>query len=159
MAIVKGSTAARNDDEFTAAFHLAFRRRLCLAAARPVAYALGESPQNEALVRLRFMGACSAGQVGCGQAKDAKHLDDKARASWRTQSLNWLRTELEVWSTALEGDPGRKEMTANAFRLWIGLKELAVVRDPEALATLPEEEAKAWQALWRDMQALLERCR
>ena len=34
---------------------------------------------------------------------------------------------------------------------------LAGVRDPEALAKLPEPERKEWQSLWGDVDALLER--
>ena len=34
---------------------------------------------------------------------------------------------------------------------------LAAVRDPEALAKLPEPERKEWQSLWSDVDSLLER--
>jgi hypothetical protein len=33
--------------------------------------------------------------------------------------------------------------------------ELAGVRDPEALAVLPEDERAAWQAFWREVQGWL----
>jgi hypothetical protein len=33
--------------------------------------------------------------------------------------------------------------------------DLAGVRDEAALAKLPEEERKAWQALWADVAAIL----
>ena len=35
--------------------------------------------------------------------------------------------------------------------------KLAAVRDPEALARLPEPERKQWQSLWSDIDSLLER--
>ena len=39
--------------------------------------------------------------------------------------------------------------------LWKADADLADVRDPDALAKLPEAERKAWQSLWADVDAFL----
>ena len=40
-----------------------------------------------------------------------------------------------------------------------GPLHLAGVRDPEALAKLPDEEAEAWRVLWTEVRALLQKTR
>jgi hypothetical protein len=40
---------------------------------------------------------------------------------------------------------------------WRRDSDLASVRDPAALDRLPENERAAWQALWRDVDALAKR--
>src|SRR5262249_38811187 len=39
----------------------------------------------------RYNAACAAALVSCGQSKDARKMDDKERALWRRQALDWLR--------------------------------------------------------------------
>ena len=49
----------------------------------------------------------------------------------------------------LEGGPsGNRRDAAAALRGWMNTHELAGVRDPKALESLPEAERKAWRALW-----------
>jgi hypothetical protein len=38
---------------------------------------------------------------------------------------------------------------------WQADSDLAGIRDPEALAKLPEAERKEWQALWAEVDALI----
>jgi hypothetical protein len=40
---------------------------------------------------------------------------------------------------------------------WQGDTDLVGVRDKDALAKLPEAEREAWQKLWADVAALLEK--
>jgi hypothetical protein len=52
-----------------------------------------------------------------------------------------------------------KIVSANAQILdhWKRDNDLAGIREPEALAKLPEAEQKEWQALWAEVKALLKR--
>ena len=40
------------------------------------------------------------------------------------------------------------------MRHWLGDKDLASVRDPQAVERLPQEERDAWARLWADVRAL-----
>ena len=46
---------------------------------------------------------------------------------------------------------------ARTLTAWKAESDLAGVRDPDALARLPEAERKDWQALWADVEELLVR--
>jgi serine/threonine-protein kinase len=82
--------------------------------------------------------------------------DEAAKAKLRAQALAWLKAELDAWSKILDSDdPKARAAVAPTLRHWQQDPDLAGVRDPEALADLPDEERQAWQALWADVDALL----
>jgi hypothetical protein len=47
----------------------------------------------------------------------------------------------------------------SAMRQWQQAPDLAGIRDPEALAQLPAGERNACEALWAEVQALIDRAR
>ena len=51
------------------------------------------------------------------------------------------------------GDPDRPKM-AETLAHWKADADLAGVRDPEALAKLPEAERTAWRTFWEDVDKL-----
>src|SRR5262249_3925379 len=53
----------------------------------------------------RYNAACAAALAGCGQGKDAGHLDDKERARLRRRALDWLRADLDAWGHFLDQEP------------------------------------------------------
>ena len=55
------------------------------------------------------------------------------------------------------GDANSRASLVQTLGHWKVDVNLAGVRDPEALAKLPEPERKEWQSLWGDVEALLER--
>ncbi|HEV3081041.1 MAG TPA: hypothetical protein VGY66_14765, partial [Gemmataceae bacterium] len=101
---------------------------------------------------------CAAARAGCGQGKDADRLDDKERARWRKQALDWLRQELTFLDDALDKDDPRAstgiELRLRRFQNDVSL---AGVRGQDCLARLPGEERKQWERLWSDVGALLQR--
>jgi serine/threonine-protein kinase len=50
----------------------------------------------------RYNAACVAALAGCAQGQDADRLDDKDRALWRRQALDWLRAALTWWGQELD---------------------------------------------------------
>jgi hypothetical protein len=89
--------------------------------------------------------ALAAGLTGCGQGRDAADLAEESRAEFRRQALDWLRAELEAQRRLLEQKP---ETVAHDLQDWLCDLHLAGVRDPDALARLPEPERQAWQKQW-----------
>jgi hypothetical protein len=105
----------------------------------------------------RYNAACSAALAASGQSQDAAKLDDKERAL-RQQAFDWLRADLALWNKQVES--AKPEALADARRIlqyWQKDTDLASLRDSAALGRLPENERAAWQALWRDVDELLER--
>src|SRR5262249_7536504 len=106
----------------------------------------------------RYNAACCAVLAGCGRGKDNPPLHGPARARWRNQAGDWLRTELLVWSRALEGDmPQPRALAQKRLQWWQRDADLAGVRDEAALARLPNDEQEAWRKLWAEVAAVLER--
>jgi hypothetical protein len=102
----------------------------------------------------RYDAACVAALAGCGQGRDAADLDEKSRAGFRRQALDWLRAELEARRRLLEQEPIEAGQTvAEQMQTWLVDPDFAGVRGAEALARLPEDERQAWQLLWADVAA------
>jgi DNA-directed RNA polymerase specialized sigma24 family protein len=92
--------------------------------------------------------------------QDLNQLGAAGLARWRRQALDWLRAELAVQSRMLAtNNPQQRDAVADAMRDWRVESDLAGVRDVQALAKLPEDEQKAWRALWQQVLSLLKEAR
>ncbi len=79
-------------------------------------------------------------------------------APMRSQALDWLKAERDACSKLIDGgDLGARAQVVQNLKQRKVDTNLAAVRDPEALARLPEPERKEWQSLWSDVDSLLER--
>ena len=106
----------------------------------------------------RYNAACAAALAACGQGKDADKLDDKKRARLRRQALDWLRADLDAWGQLLNKESDKiRPLLVQQMRHWLADTDFAGVREPEALAKLPEAERQAWQKLWNDISDMLKR--
>jgi tetratricopeptide (TPR) repeat protein len=106
----------------------------------------------------RYHAACAAALAASGEGKADPPPDLAAQARLRRQALDWLRAELAAWNASVGGnDPQALMETARTLTTWEAESDLAGVRDPDALARLPEAERKDWRALWADVQALMMR--
>ena len=104
----------------------------------------------------RYNAACAAALAGCGQGKDDPPLDGTTKARWRKQALDWLRADLAAWSKAVADHTSTsRDYAPQTLQHWKADPDLAALRDPAALAKLPEDEQKACRALWSDVDALL----
>jgi hypothetical protein len=86
--------------------------------------------------------------AGCSQGRDAADLDEKTRVGFPRQALDWLQAELEAPHRLLEQKPEKAETVARDMQDWLWDSHLADVREPDALARLPEPERTAWHQLW-----------
>jgi hypothetical protein len=81
---------------------------------------------------------------------------EAARARFRHQARELLRAEVAAQarrlSSASPGEAGDARRVLEGLR---GLPVLSGVRDPAALADLPEPERQAWQAFWQEIEGLL----
>jgi eukaryotic-like serine/threonine-protein kinase len=106
----------------------------------------------------RSHAARAAALAGCGVGEDATQLDERRRAELRRQALDWLTAEHDAWAERHRlGKPGNRTAAAAAVRSWLTSEDLACVRDERALARLPAEEARPWQALWDKVATLAAR--
>ena len=146
--------------ESSALAQLASSRSLYASASRLWRLALdGErKPGDVPRDALRYDAARAAALAGIGQGKDDPPPDDAARATLRSRAIEWLKAELDFLSKSLDKKPapGRPSI-ARILEYWKVDPDLAGVRDADALAKLPDKEQQAWQSLWADVEALLEK--
>jgi serine/threonine-protein kinase len=135
-------------------------RDLAEVAARKRRYAVAARFYNELLDTgappgvLRYNAACAAALAGCGRGTDDANAAERTR--WRQRALEWLRADLEVHRHYLiAGAPKAREQARGILLHWKSDPDLAGVRDPAALATLPTDERKAWQEFWTEVDAAL----
>jgi serine/threonine-protein kinase len=141
---------------------LCFSKKHYAAAARFWRDAFTAEPERAEAVpeATRYDAACAAALAACGQGKDAGRLDDRERARWRRQALDWLRQDVTWWGRALgNGDAQTIARAEQVLRHWKTDGDLASVRAPDALARLPNAERQQWERLWADVDALLRRVR
>jgi tetratricopeptide (TPR) repeat protein len=106
----------------------------------------------------RYDAACAAALAGCGQGKDADQTDDKERARLRQQALSWLQADLAAWQRVLKPQADKAgPLVREKMQHWLHDTDFTGVRDPDALAKLPEAESQEWQRLWRAVKNLRQR--
>jgi serine/threonine-protein kinase len=156
--VLRGEESPRNAAERLELAELCVQRRRFVAAARFAQDAFADKAvlEQHVLEGARFNVAFAAAQAGCGQGDDAKDLDDKERARWRRQALEWLRDDLALWGKIIKSDapPGRAA-AQQVLRSWLGDPQFGGVRDGAGLARLPRDERDAWRKLWADVDDVL----
>jgi serine/threonine-protein kinase len=160
-ALLAGEQRTTSSATLLALAEWCFDHKRCTAmAADFFAAAMAAEP---ALIRtrspsIRFRAACAAALAGCGVGKDAAALGAERRAELRKQARDWLTAECAVWKARHdEGKPGARTGAARAMKLWQLSRDLAPVRDENALATLDPDERREWLSLWAMVAVLVER--
>jgi eukaryotic-like serine/threonine-protein kinase len=98
----------------------------------------------------RYSAACAAARAAAGEGPDGAQLGRPERAGLRRQALAWLRADLALRTTQFQGG----KSVDWALTIWQTDTALTGVRDPEALANLPDAEREQWQRHWADVAAL-----
>src|SRR4029077_11946126 len=120
-AILSGTEKPANAAEQLELAQLCVLKTNYAAAARFFRDAFTAEPKRAEAVpeATRYNAACAAALAGCGQGKDAGGLDDKARAVWRRQALDWLRQDLTWWGKAINsGDAQANARAGQMLRHW-----------------------------------------
>jgi eukaryotic-like serine/threonine-protein kinase len=157
-SLLKGDDHPKDVPERLVLAQMCYDTKRFAAAARFLAEALEADPKlgDDRQAGHRYNAACDAALASAGQGKDDPPPDDGAKAKLRTQALVWLKAEWKVWTKILEsGPPQARPFIAQTLKHWQKDADLASIRDPEALAMLPEAERKEWQAFWSEVEALL----
>jgi hypothetical protein len=95
--------------------------------------------------------ARAAVRAAAGHGAETAPLGEPERSAKRRQAWAWLRADLELSTTMLNG--GMALLWSLAA--WQRDPALASVRDPAALAQLPDAEREPWQRLWADVAAVV----
>jgi hypothetical protein len=102
----------------------------------------------------RYDDACCAALAAAGKGSDAAGLTARERARLRRQALDWLSADLALWRTrASNKDVRVLDLVQKTLRHW-QTEDLAGLREPEALAKVPEAEREGWRKLWAAVQSL-----
>jgi tetratricopeptide (TPR) repeat protein len=117
------------------------------------AFKKGPTLAEDLDAKYRFHAACAAVLAGYGNDSESAKLDDQTRAGFRKQSLEWLLADLRGW-VQRRADSKHGQLPTQAAVMWQQHPDLAVVREPQALAKLPETERQNWQNLWSEVKAL-----
>jgi serine/threonine protein kinase/Flp pilus assembly protein TadD len=162
-ALLKGEARPAAPEEMIEFARLCLEyKRLPAAALRLYQDAFSARPQLAADPKTghRFNAARAAAQCGSGRGQDAATLDEKERARGRKQAVEWLAADLAVWAKLTAGGPPTVRTQAERWlAAWQAHPDFAGLREPPALAKLPEDERKACQKLWADVAALLRQVR
>src|SRR5262249_3331754 len=103
-----------------------------------------------------YNAACAAALASAGRGADAGPLDEKERAGWGKQALEWLRAELAAVRKVLEsGKPEERSQVRRRLQHWQRDPALAGLRDPASVARLPVSEQEACKQLWVEVEAWL----
>jgi serine/threonine-protein kinase len=154
-AVLEGSLKPAPAERLVAAELCQFRHGRYAAAARLYAEAFAGDPKlaDDLRRRHRYNAACAAALAASGQGKDADRIDPEGRAGLRLQALGWLQSDFERLSLEANSDDPRVRLRVRGtLGRWMSDPDLAGLRDPEAIARLPEPERDAWQRLWAEVR-------
>jgi tetratricopeptide (TPR) repeat protein len=158
--ILKGGDRPRDNAERILFARMCSDTMHYAAAARLYAEALESDP---GLVRDRrevhcYRTACAAALAAAGRGKDEPPPDEGQKVRLRGQALAWLKAELAAWADAIaSGPPQTRSEAFHRLLRWRQDWRLASVRESEDLAKLPVAERKKWEALWAEVEAVIQR--
>ncbi|HKB38359.1 MAG TPA: tetratricopeptide repeat protein, partial [Gemmataceae bacterium] len=95
--------------------------------------------------------ACAAIRAAAGQGPEEARPGEPERAGLRRQALDGLRAAMQLRTELLRGG----KAVGWSLAAWQTDPALASVRNPEALAKLPDVERQQWQRLWEDVAGAL----
>jgi serine/threonine-protein kinase len=157
-AILRGTATPADSAERLAFAQMLYNTKRYAGAARLWSEALESDPKlaDDRQVQHRYSAACAAALAAAGKGKDEPPPDSAAKAKLRGQALDWLQAERAAWARVLDADGAQaRSVVAQNLRHWQADSDLAGVRDRDALAKLPADERRAWEALWEDVEARL----
>jgi serine protease Do len=104
----------------------------------------------------RYVAARHAALAVAGQGEDAQKITVEESTRLRKLALEWLRADLTFWSRLLEsGNSIDRTKAAAMIRGWKQDRDLAGLREAEALKRLPASEQEAFLNLWTEVETLL----
>jgi tetratricopeptide (TPR) repeat protein len=121
------------------------------------AFALDPKYSENVSAGYRYHAACSAALAAAGRSVERANPGDKERAALRRQALAWLQADLTLLKEQQASrQPAASGLFRSRLRDWQTNPDLTAVRDPAALANLPDDERTGWQRLWAEVEAALQ---
>jgi eukaryotic-like serine/threonine-protein kinase len=146
-------------DESAALARLCRIKQLHATSARLWAEAFTASPKltGELYLGHRFAAACSAALAASEQSKDEPRTDQPTRDKLRRAAIDWLEADL-AQSTALveRGSYLDRMIIPTLLSHWRVVPDLASLRDPAALAALPDQERHDCTVFWSRVDLLID---
>jgi eukaryotic-like serine/threonine-protein kinase len=159
-AVIRGEQKPKGALDALELAYVAQRTKRFPAAAQLFADSMRDAPRLLAglVVTNRYSAACAAAMAAAGKGEGDGPIDEKTKARWRSQAIEWLRAELTEVSKDVE-KLKREERSAlgQTLRDWKASGDLAGIRDDIAVKGLPESDQKACRTLWADVDALLKK--
>jgi serine/threonine-protein kinase len=159
-AVLRGDDKPKDAVEGLGFADLAYRAKQFSPSARMYAAAFQADPMlaDDMKAVNRYNAACAAALAGAGPAEDKPPPDEREKARWRRQSLEWLRADLAYWSRVSQtGHPEANAFVIQTLRHWKADTDLAGLREHEALERLPKDEQDALRSFWAEVDTLLKR--
>jgi hypothetical protein len=131
------------------------RRRYVLAVPFYIrAFAAEPALADDLREERRYNAACIAARAAAGQDEETTALGVEEWGYLTEQALKWLRADLSQRASQAK-DPKQWWAVREKLTSWKNDPALSSVRDPAWLASMPPVDRKAWESLWRDVDALL----
>jgi serine/threonine-protein kinase len=153
--VLRGERAPADAAECLDLAELCLDKRL-YAACRFYAAVIDTRPEPMQNAR-RYDAARAAALAAAGRGDDAGTTDARERALFRRQALTWLRAELDLVARLAGGGDRADALVRQTLKRWQADTDLAGLRDPAALARLPQAEREACRRFWDDVAGLLDR--
>jgi hypothetical protein len=119
-------------------------------------FALEPRLANDPTNRLRHAATRCTALAGCGKGNENPPLDEPSKSALRGQACEWLKADLAAWSkVCAAGQPQVWSTVRQGIQSWTSDPDLAGVRDPDALARLPEAERADWLKLWAEVRRFI----
>lgn len=157
-AILKEEAEPANAMEYFQFADLLTRMRRYDLASRLCVEGLAASPEMAAdlVQNNRYKAAGCAALAGYETEKSDVPPDERAR--WRKQAREWLLADIAGWYKQLEqNDPSIRGVALARFQSWRTNRNLASIRDADCLSTLSSAEWADCLAIWKKVDALLDR--
>ena len=161
-AVLRGDDHPKGQEERLALAGICYSQKRHAMAVRFWAEALEAEPGlgNDRRNGHRYNAACAASLGASGEGRGDPPPDDAQKTKLRGQALGWLKAELATWKGLLaSGPPGIRPAVVQTLNHWKQDKDLAAIRDAGPLSRIPEAERKEWQALWSEVEMVLDRAR
>jgi Tfp pilus assembly protein PilF len=156
-AFLKGDLKPHSATERDLLLYLCWAKEQYAGAARLYKGAFAADPKlaDDLRAEHRCDAARSAARAAAGLG-DGAALDEKERAHWRQQAVQWLQADLAARAAQLKAEDADERADARERLLWWQQDPaLASVRDAKWLKQLPKGEREACLKLWADVAALL----
>ena len=158
-AVLDGTKQPKNSEEQIELARVANLVGLYAESVKMCAEALAKEPAaaDPGKSPIRYQAASCAAVAGAGEGQEKQAIDEKDKANWRAQAIEWLKADLGYWKKQVgTGTADSLAIIRQTLEHWKTDANLTGIRDEQALeARLPEAERKAFREFWDDVNGVL----